>query len=93
MLTETQEGILLPVKVTPKAKQTQMGAWENGFLKIKVSAPPERGAANRAIVGLLSQILEVPQRDIVLIRGATSRIKLFLIIGLTQKLVSDRLHI
>lgn len=93
LLTETPEGVLLPIKVTPKAKQTQIGFWENGFLKIKVTAPPEDGEANRAIVVLLSKTLEIPQRDIVLVRGSTSRIKLFLIIGLTQKILFERLSL
>lgn len=84
MLTETDEGLLLPVKVTPKSKVTCITGWENGFLKIKVAAPPEKGEANQAVIRLLSKILHIPQKNISLMKGRSSRIKLFLLKGITK---------
>ena len=81
--SENSEGVLLPIKVIPKTNEKKIVGWESGRLKIKVSAPPEKGAANRAVVHLLSKYFNIPQRDIVLLKGETSRQKEFLLAGRT----------
>lgn len=82
-LIETKEGILLTVKVTPKAKKEQIVGWENGVLKVKITAAPEKGEANLALIRLLSKTLGIPQRDIILLRGHSSRIKQFALSGIS----------
>jgi len=86
----TKEGLILLIKVTPCAGKDTIIGWHNGWLKVKVSAPPEKGEANRAIVHLLSKTFQLPQSNIVLLRGANARQKEFLLIGYTQ-LEFDRL--
>ena len=83
MLTETKEGLILPVRVTPKARENKIVGWRGDELKIKVMAPPEKGAANRSLVSLLAKHLKLPQRDIILMKGDTSRHKLVCLVGLT----------
>lgn len=39
----TPEGIVIPVKVIPKARRNAILGWENGELKIRVAAYPEKG--------------------------------------------------
>lgn len=41
-----------------------------------MTAPPADGAANEAVIALLAATLDRPRRDLTLLRGATSRIKL-----------------
>lgn len=81
---QTKEGLLLPVKVIARARKNEIVGWEEGRLKIKVLAPPEKGEANRAIVSLLSERFQLPQSKIVLVRGATARQKEFLLVGYTK---------
>lgn len=81
MFTQTENGIILAVKVIPQAGKEQIVGEENGELKIKVTAPPEKGEANRAVVRLLAKQLQLPQRDIVLLSGEHSRHKRFCITG------------
>lgn len=83
-LRDTKEGLILPIKVIPGASKNAIIGWHNGWLKIKVCAPPEKGEANRAIIQLLSKTLQLPQNKIVLLRGATTRQKEFLLVGYTQ---------
>lgn len=83
MYREIEGGILLPVRVIPKAGKEEIVGWHDGRLKIKVTAPPEKGEANRAVVRLLSKILVIPQHRIVLLKGETSRQKDFLLIDAT----------
>lgn len=78
-IRETDKGVILPVKVTPKSSQECIVGWQESYLRIKVRAAPEKGQANRAVIRLLSKMLEVPQAHIILIRGETSRKKDFLI--------------
>lgn len=84
MYREVEGGILLPVRVIPHASKEEIVGWHEGRLKIKVSAPAEKGAANRAVVCLLSKTLGIRQHRIVLVKGETSRQKDFLLIDATS---------
>ncbi|WP_417476694.1 DUF167 family protein [Maricaulis sp.] len=44
-------------------------------LGVRVRAVPEKGKANKALIAVLSQFLDLPKRDIEVIRGTTSRLK------------------
>lgn len=50
--------------------------------KLRVAAPPERGAANEAVVELLAAVLEVGRRDVRLVSGHASRDKILEVAGL-----------
>jgi uncharacterized protein (TIGR00251 family) len=55
-----------------------------GALKIAVTAPPEDGRANRALLEKLRKFLGLKRSQVELVGGATSRDKRFLIRGLTR---------
>ncbi|MGE5597593.1 MAG: DUF167 domain-containing protein [Hyphomicrobiales bacterium] len=68
----------LAVRVTPRASRDAIGAFDaDGALAVRVTAPPAEGAANAAVTKLLAKALGLPQRDIVLVSGASARQKLF----------------
>lgn len=68
----------LAVRVTPRASRDRIDGFdERGVLRLRVSAPPAEGAANAAVVGLLARALGLAPGEIVLVRGATAREKLF----------------
>ena len=56
-------------------------AAEHAFLKVRVRAVPEKGQANKAIIGLLAQWLDVAKSNVALVRGETDRLKTFRIAG------------
>lgn len=66
----------LTVRVTPGARSEGVEI-TSGRVLVKVRAKPEDGKANAAVVDLLGQALAIPPSQIVLLRGATSREKLF----------------
>jgi uncharacterized protein (TIGR00251 family) len=78
--------IRLLVKVTPKASADRIQGWaedEAGqkVLKIAVTAVPEDGKANKAVIALLAKRLKLPKSAIEIASGATDRRKTLLIDG------------
>lgn len=51
-------------------------------IKVRLAAPPEDGAANRALLGLVAGRLGVPRRAATLVSGASSRLKVVEVEGL-----------
>ena len=68
-------GIIIKVKVQPKSSGDQVVGFQNDVLRVRVTAPPERGKANQALVELLSIALKVPKSTVRIIKGRTSRDK------------------
>ena len=58
---------------------------------IRLAAPPVDGAANEALVGFLSQTLDVPRRQITLVSGEKSRDKRVRIAGIEREAALARL--
>ncbi len=73
------EGAEIAVRVTPKASRDRILV-EDDAIRIYVTTVPEDGKANKAVVKLLSKALGVPKTRLDLIRGATSRDKVFRIV-------------
>lgn len=68
----------LAVRVTPRASRDAVEAFDaEGRLAVRVTAAPTDGQANAAVSRLLTRFLDIPARDVVLVSGATSRIKVF----------------
>ena len=59
--------------------------------KVRVAAPPERGAANDAVVELLAAALQVPRDDVRLVSGHASRDKIVELAGLPPAEAEARL--
>ncbi len=81
-LRETPQGVEFLALVTPRAGTSEVAGVERGALRLRVTAPPVEGAANRALVELLSEALGVPKRQVRLLSGERSRRKRVLIEGL-----------
>ncbi len=65
------------VKVKPNAKQNQIKKLGENSYEIRVTVPPEKGKANKKVIEILSKEIGVPKSKIKLIRGETSREKVF----------------
>lgn len=69
-------GAEFALRVTPRAGRNLLSD-ENGQLKAQVTAVPEDGRANKAVTELLAEALGVARTRLTLLRGATSRDKVF----------------
>ena len=63
------------VRVTPRARQNKVQRQADGSLKVYVTAPPEDGRANEAVVETIAEWLGVKRRDVEIVHGSTSRNK------------------
>ena len=68
----------LAVRVTPGARSESIAVVEGGLL-VKVRAKPEDGKANAAVLALLAATLAIAPSRLRLLRGATSREKVFVV--------------
>lgn len=75
MLAVTPRGVLLNIKVIPKSAVQKICGQERDYLKIKVTAPPDKNLANEAAIALLSDVLHIPKSHIEIIKGLHSRHK------------------
>ncbi|MEN8183934.1 MAG: DUF167 domain-containing protein [Myxococcota bacterium] len=86
-----EKPIKLPIKAIPGASRDAIAGWLGDALKIRVTAPAERGKANAAVERLVAGALGVPPRSARVVAGRTSARKLLLIEGLSESEVHRRL--
>jgi uncharacterized protein (TIGR00251 family) len=82
---------ILKVKVVPGASRDRVVRFLGDALKIQVSAPPERGKANGAVIEILAETLGIPSAQIVLMAGAGNPRKQFRIDGLSADQLLEKL--
>ena len=93
-VTITEGGVLLAVRLTPRARQAAIGeiardAGGAACLRVSVTAPPEGGKANAALIALLAKNWKLPKSRIELVSGAASRNKKLRIAGDAATLTDD----
>jgi len=91
-LTARPEGTLIEVKVVPGSSRDRTAGVLGGRLKITVSRPPEKGAANQAVARVLAAALGAKPRDIEIAAGRTRPEKTLLVRGLGPEEVRRRLE-
>jgi uncharacterized protein (TIGR00251 family) len=90
-LRDSKRGVLVPVHVVPRASKDEVADVHAAALRVRLRAPPVQGAANTALIALLSKILHVPTRQIEIVSGARSRHKTVAVKGLDRAGVEKRL--
>jgi len=85
--------VVLRVYVQPGARGDGVVGRHGDALKVRVSAPPEGGRANKAVVALLASALGVAVRDVEIVSGVHTRSKRIRIAGLDPATVAERLGV
>ena len=83
--------VRIQVRVIPRSSKNSI-VWEEGALKVRLTAPPVDGAANEALIALLAQCLGLPKRDIQIVYGTTGRHKTVEIMGMTVEAVEQKIR-
>jgi uncharacterized protein YggU (UPF0235/DUF167 family) len=84
-------GVSFAVRLTPKGGRDKIDGWSTAadgsrHLKTRVSAPPENGKANAALIALLAKELDVAPSAIAIARGETARMKHMTVLGDASRL-------
>jgi len=73
--------LIIDIRVQARSSRLAIGNVENGRLKLRLTAPPVDGKANRQAIKLLAKSFGVAPTRVALLRGRTSRDKSFRITG------------
>jgi uncharacterized protein (TIGR00251 family) len=82
----------LRLRVSPGAQRTELAGRHGDAWKVRVSAAPERGRANAAVVGLLARRLGVPRGAVSVVSGHAARDKVVELRGLGRAEAERRLE-
>ena len=80
-IQKTGNGVIFRIKVQPGAVKNKIVGVQGDALKIKISAPPVKGKANKALIDFLAEKLGVKKSAVEIISGHTSKIKKIKVIG------------
>ncbi|HXG76475.1 MAG TPA: DUF167 domain-containing protein [Gaiellaceae bacterium] len=81
----------LRLRVSPRSSRTGVGGFHAGAWRVRVSAPPESGKANAAVLDVLARALDVPRRRLEIVAGPAAREKVVAVHGLAEHEVEARL--
>ena len=82
----------LRLRVTPGARSTGIVGRHGEAWKVRVTAAPEHGRANDAVLRLLADAVGVPRDDVTLVAGHGSREKTVELTGIETALAEQRLE-
>ena len=83
--------VRLPIKVVAGSSRSGIVGWLGDTLRVRVTAPAERGRANAAVEALLREALGLTGSDAKIVSGSSSPRKVVEIIGLSESEIRRRL--
>jgi uncharacterized protein (TIGR00251 family) len=81
----------LRLRVSPDAGRAEIVGRHGDGWKVRVTAAPERGRANDAVLRLLADALSVPRETLAIVSGHSGRDKIVELSGLGPALIERRL--
>ena len=91
-IVTTNSGVILSIRTQPGSSKNRIIGEYGGRLKLAVTAAPEKGKANKAVIELLADTLHINESSIQIISGESSRDKRLMIKGLTPEDIKSLLN-
>jgi uncharacterized protein len=91
MIAPAKDGVIISVRVIPRAGRSGIVGVRKGALLVRLKAPPVDGAANAELIDVLAEALSVAKRDITIASGLASKQKRVSISGITVDRAASRL--
>ena len=88
MIRKTNEGIVVNLRISPNAKKNEI-IKDGEIIKVKITALPIDGKANKALVEYLSKNFKIPKTSIEILNGETSKEKTILFKTLDEDKVNN----
>jgi uncharacterized protein (TIGR00251 family) len=83
--------VILAVRVIPRSPRSKIDGRRGDAILVRLAAPPVEGAANEALIDLLSREFHLPKRQITIVSGLTSRDKRVELSGVPDADIQARL--
>lgn len=77
MIRKTNEGIIVNLRISPNAKKNEI-IKDGDIIKVKITALPIDGKANKALVEFFAKNFKIPKTSIAILKGETSKEKTIL---------------
>lgn len=91
-LHDGQMGSAITVRVTPKASRNEISEiLDDGTVKVRLTAPPDEGKTNQALVKFIAEVLGVNASQIEIVAGMAGKDKLVTITNLSKETTQDRI--
>ena len=91
-LQEKPEGVIFKALILPRSSRNELIGVQGDALKIRLTAPPVEGAANKMCIRFLAEYLKVPKSRIEIISGKGSRIKKILVRSVEKSRIESLLR-
>ena len=91
MITAIPGGIIMAVRVIPRAARAGVAGTRADALLVRLTAPPVDGAANAELIEVLADALHVPRRSVTIVSGHAARQKRVRIAGIDTAYAASRL--
>lgn len=93
-IQELDDGVAFVAKVVPGSSgPTRICGLLDGMLKIKVSAPPEKGKANQCLLKFLAKEIGMKKNTLSIISGKTSPVKHVKVSGISADTLLKKLNL
>ncbi len=84
-IMETEHGLVLHVHIVPRSAKCEVVGIQGNALKLKITAPPVEGQANKECIRFLSDILGIKKKQVRILSGSKSKKKTVAIEGIRRK--------
>jgi len=91
VIEATPQGVVITVRVIPRAGRSGVAGTRDGALLVRLNAPPVEGAANNELVEVIADALGVARRAVTIVAGERSRTKRVRVAGVDADHVASRL--
>ena len=81
-IQQLDDAVIFTVKVVPGSSKTQTAGLLNGMIKIRISAAPEKGKANKALIDFIAEQLDVKSTAVSIISGLRTAVKRVQVTGI-----------
>ena len=86
MIKRTNQGLIVGLRISPNSKKNEI-IKDGNLIKIKITAQPIDGKANKTLVEFLSKKFKIPKTSIKIVKGETSKEKSVLFITDNEDLI------
>lgn len=90
-IQETLEGVIFKVIVQPRGSKNEILGLQGDALKLRLTAPPVEGAANKMCIDFLAKSLKVRKSEVEIVHGQRSRTKKMLVRSARRKKIESLL--